>query len=101
MNGTTLSGLSIGLLSAATVAVSTSLSDLANVGIEAVRVAFRMGIHVDQVSQLLEAREPDSSPESWAYVVTGVTADIVQEELDRFNKETVGVHERLKRLSTY
>lgn len=90
-NGTILSGLSIGLLSAATVAASTSMSDLANVGTEAVRVGFRMGIHVDQVSRSLEAREPDNSPESWAYVVTGVTSDVIQQELDRFNKETVSL----------
>lgn len=89
INGTILSGLSIGLLSAATVAASTSISDLANVGIEAVRVGFRMGIHVNEVSRSLESREPDSSPESWAYVVTGVTEDVVQQELNRFNKETV------------
>lgn len=89
IHGTILTGLSIGLLSAATVAASTSIADLANVGTEAVRVGFRMGIHVDQVSRSLEAREPDSSPESWAYVVTGVTSEVIQQELDRFNKETV------------
>ncbi|KAJ5177089.1 Type I Iterative PKS [Penicillium canariense] len=87
--GTTLSGLSIGLLSAAAVAVSTSLSDLACYGVESVRIAFRMGIHVDGVSQYLESCEPDSSPKSWAYVVTGVSAENVQQELDRFNRDTM------------
>ena len=94
--GTTLSGLSIGILSAAAVAVSSSLADLAYFGVESVRVAFRMGIHVDHVSQSLEAREPDSSPKSWAYVVTGVTADVVQQELDRFNRETVSQCEKFR-----
>lgn len=55
------------------------------------RIAFRMGIHVDRVSQSLEAREPDSNPKTWAYVVTGVSAEIIQQELDRFNKETVSI----------
>jgi asperthecin polyketide synthase len=88
-SGTTLTALSVGLLSAAAVAVSASISDLAFYGVESVRVAFRMGIHVQRVSQFLQAREPDSPPESWAYVVAGVTSDVIQEELDRFNHETV------------
>lgn len=71
-------------------AISTSIFDLAHYGVESVRIAFRMGIHVDGVSQALESREPDSEPKTWAYVVTGVSAEIVQQELDRFNKETVG-----------
>ncbi|KAJ5089210.1 polyketide synthase [Penicillium argentinense] len=86
--GTTLAGLSIGILSAAAVAVSQTLFDLAKYGVESVRIAFRMGIHVDHVSQSLEAREPEGPPKSWAYVVTGVSADVIQQELDRFNKET-------------
>jgi hypothetical protein len=73
------------------VAVSTSLSDLAYYGVESVRIAFRMGIHVDRVSHSLESRESDSSPKPWAYVVTGVSAEIVQQELDRFNMDTVSI----------
>lgn len=70
-------------------AVSASVADLAYFGVEAARVAFRMGIHVHHVSEPLEAADPDSGPKSWAYVITGVTLDVVQQELDRFNKETV------------
>ncbi|KAJ5573557.1 Type I Iterative PKS [Penicillium hispanicum] len=87
--GTTLTGVSIGILAAAAVAVSTSVADLAYFGVEAARVAFRMGIHVHHVSEPLEAADPDSGPKSWAYVITGVTLDVVQQELDRFNKETM------------
>lgn len=81
--------MSIGILSAAAVAVSANLSDIASYGVESVRIAFRMGIHVDNISQSLEAREPEGSPKSWAYVVTGVSAEVIQKELDLFNKETV------------
>lgn len=81
----------MGLLSAAAVAVSTSISDLAQYGVESVRIAFRMGIHVGRVSQSLEARETDSKAKPWAYVVTGVSAEIIQQELDRFNKESVNI----------
>lgn len=72
-------------------AISTSLSDLAYYGVESVRIAFRMGIHVDRVSQSLESRGPDSGPKTWAYVVTGVSAEIIQQELDRFNMDTVNI----------
>ncbi|CAI7654954.1 unnamed protein product [Penicillium glandicola] len=90
--GTIISGLSVGILSAAAVAVSNNLSDLANYGVESVRTAFRMGIRVDHVSQSLEAREPEGPPKSWAYVVSGVSAEVIQQELDCFNKETSNPH---------
>ena len=86
---TTLSGLSLGLLSAAAVSVSSSIPDLIKYGVEGARIAFRMGIHVDHVSQGLEPRDADGPPKSWAYVVANVGAETVQQELDRFNKETV------------
>ncbi|KAJ5716446.1 polyketide synthase [Penicillium malachiteum] len=87
-SGTTICGLSIGLLTAAALAVSSSISCLAYYGVESVRVAFRMAIYVDHVSQSLEAREPDTPPKTWAYVITGIKADVVQQELDRYNVET-------------
>lgn len=59
-------------------------------GPESVRIAFRLGVHVDSVSQSLESREPDGSMnDSWAYVVTGVPVQEIQKELDQFNAETV------------
>ena len=72
-------------------AISTSLSDLAYYGVESVRIAFRMGIHVDRVSHALESRESDSGPKTWAYVVAGVSAETVQHELDQFNMDTVSI----------
>ncbi|MCJ1382994.1 hypothetical protein MMC17_006107 [Xylographa soralifera] len=86
-SSTTLSGLSIGLLAAAAVSVSTSLTELALTGTESVRVAFRLGTHVDGISQSLEPRELEGPLSSWAYVVTGVEAKVVQTELDQFNAE--------------
>jgi len=77
------------LLAAAAVSVSTSLSELAVTGAESVRVAFRLGVHVDGVSQLLESREADGNLNSWAYVVTGISAEDVQREIDQYNAETV------------
>ncbi|KAI1779468.1 polyketide synthase [Hypoxylon cercidicola] len=85
---TCLAGISIGLFSAAAVAVSDSLISLVEYGAESVRIAFAFCIHVGRVSQFLEttvSTETATSPASWAYVVIGVPADVVQVELDRFN----------------
>ena len=95
---TTLSGLSIGLFAAAAISVSDSLADVASNGVESVRVAFRLGIHVDGVSGRLESRDEDGTYGSWAYVLTGLTIAKVQEELDRYNTESVGIAPVLFRL---
>jgi hypothetical protein len=94
LSGTTLSGLSIGLFAAAAVFVSTSLADVAINGVESVRVAFRLAIHVNNVSERLEARDQDGNYDSWACVLTGLSVAKVQEELDRYNKEAVSNTER-------
>jgi Starter unit:ACP transacylase in aflatoxin biosynthesis len=86
---TTLTGMSIGLFAAAAASVSSSLSELAYAGAESVRVAFRFCVQVDQVSQLLEPRGAEGNLRSWAYVVTGLSAEDVQRELDLYNAETV------------
>ncbi|KAL6856714.1 polyketide synthase [Trichoderma novae-zelandiae] len=86
--GTTcLAGISVGLFSAAAVAVSSSLIDLVYYGVESVRVAFSFCVHVGRISQLLESTErtKTASSVSWAYVVIGVPAEVVQAELSHFN----------------
>jgi hypothetical protein len=77
------------LFAAAAVSVSTSISDVAINGVESVRVAFRLGIHVNDVSERLEARDQDGNYDSWAYVLTGLSVAKVQEELDKYNIESV------------
>lgn len=88
---TTLSGLSVGLFAAAALSVSDSLADVAINGVESVRVAFRLGIHVDGVSGRLESRDQDGSYGSWAYVLTGLSVARVEEELDRYNTDSVNI----------
>ncbi|KAL4976029.1 hypothetical protein BDW66DRAFT_166766 [Aspergillus desertorum] len=81
-----LVGISVGLFSAAAVAVSKSLSDLVSFGAESVRTAFAFCVHVQRVSQTLEATVPEQATSvSWATVVIGVPADTIQKELDQFN----------------
>lgn len=48
-------------------------------------MAFRLGIYVDDSSRKLESPRPDNFMQSWANVVTGMTADTIQAELDKFN----------------
>ncbi|KAK8022725.1 polyketide synthase [Apiospora rasikravindrae] len=77
-----LAGLGLGLLNTAAVSLSTHISDLPLAGAEVARLAFRLGVLVDRVSQNLEPRDPTSPPGSWAAVVPDVVTEEVQEELD-------------------
>ncbi|KUI69031.1 Conidial yellow pigment biosynthesis polyketide synthase [Cytospora mali] len=77
-----LTGLGIGLLAASAVSMVRTLSDLAVVGAQAVRHAFRLGVFVAEVSHNLHPNDESSSPDSWAYVLADVSADHVQKELD-------------------
>jgi hypothetical protein len=80
-SNTSLAGLGIGLLSAAAVSLSTSLSDLSTAGADVVRIAFRLGIHVQAVSEQLEPRD-NEQPDTWAYVVHNCDTVTVQQDLD-------------------
>lgn len=79
---TSLAGLGIGLLSATAASLSSSLANLPFAGADAVRLAFRMGIHVQAVSDNLEPRDMSESPDTWAYVVLNVDPAAVQANLD-------------------
>ncbi|KAL4783980.1 hypothetical protein BJX76DRAFT_367919 [Aspergillus varians] len=94
-NNTILAGLSIGLLAAAGVALSTNLAEVAQNGAECVRVSFRLGVYVSEVSRQLEAPQADGALLSWAQVVTGETNSAIQDELTQYNSES-GTPELLK-----
>ncbi|RMZ74762.1 hypothetical protein DV737_g5762, partial [Chaetothyriales sp. CBS 132003] len=72
------------LLSSTAVALSPGLAELPLAGADAVRTAFRLGILVADVSSDLEARDPNESPDTWAYVVHNVLPEEAQRELDAF-----------------
>jgi monodictyphenone polyketide synthase len=55
-------------------------------GADAVRLAFRMGIHVQGVSENLEDRDQSGSQDTWAMVVHNVDHVVAQKELDMINK---------------
>lgn len=73
----------MGLLAAAAVSLAPSLTDLPWVAAEVVRIAFRLGVHVDGVSENLEPRDlSGGSPDTWAAVIPGISPDDVQRELE-------------------
>lgn len=71
-------------MATAAVSLSPTLADLPLAGAEVVRLAFRLGVLVDEVSQNLQPRDltGTGSLDSWAYVIPDVAVDDVQKELD-------------------
>ncbi|KAL3475801.1 hypothetical protein BJX99DRAFT_270936 [Aspergillus californicus] len=92
---TTLAGLSIGVLAAAGVALSTNLAEVAKNGAECVRVSFRLGVYVTEISRKLEAPQADGTLLSWAHVITGEKHSAIQDELAQY-KANSGTPELLK-----
>ncbi|KAJ5738567.1 Acyl transferase/acyl hydrolase/lysophospholipase [Penicillium malachiteum] len=80
---TYVAGLGIGLMVTGALACANSVTDLPSSGALAVRLAFRLGVLVDEISLTLQPRDTTGSPDSWAYVLPDVTGDEVQEELNR------------------
>lgn len=63
-------------------------------GAEVVRIAFRLGVLVNEVSQNLQPRQVSTeggSGDSWAYVVPGVAINEVQNELDLIQTAVVRI----------
>jgi monodictyphenone polyketide synthase len=87
-----LAGLGCGILSAAAAAVSPTLADLAVAGTQIIRIAFRVGVYVYEVSSMLEAPSADADAESWAYVIPGLAAETVQAESMLIIKEQYDRH---------
>lgn len=83
---THLTALGVGLFAAAAIALAEDVSDLPFYGAKAVALAFRMGIHVQAISNHLEARELSEAPKSWAYVITDIDPDLARKELEVFHK---------------
>lgn len=54
-------------------------------GADAVRLAFRLGVHVFGFSENLETRDLSQKPDSWAYVVHNIDPVAAQKELDSLN----------------
>ncbi|KAM3415775.1 hypothetical protein BST61_g9286 [Cercospora zeina] len=81
-----LTALGIGLLSAAALSISSTPNDLVHFGMDAIVIAFRLGVHVHTISEHLESSRPSESRESWAYVLHNTNIADVQAELDALNQ---------------
>jgi hypothetical protein len=85
-----LTGLGIGILSTAAVSLSPTLADIPLAGAEVIRLAFRLGILVDEVSRNLQSRPLDGGHgDSWAYVVHDAVVEEVQKELNAIHAAEV------------
>lgn len=76
-----LVGLCTGLIAASAVASADSLSTLLPLAIEAIRISFRTGAHVGQVSQHVDC---EAGKESWSTIVS-VEESTASAELKRFH----------------
>lgn len=83
-----LVGMGIGLLASSAVSLSSSIPELPLAGAAVTRIAFRLGVLVDEISQNLEPRDMEA-PESWAWVVAETTEGEVQKELDAIQSKQV------------
>ncbi|KAL9479466.1 hypothetical protein ACSS6W_004252 [Trichoderma asperelloides] len=84
-----LTGLGIGLLATAAVSLARTVADIVTTGAQVIRQAFRLGILVNEVSQNLQPRDLTNpgAPNTWAYVLPEVSADVVQHELDSIHEK--------------
>lgn len=84
-----LTGMGTGLLAASAVAMAGTLSDLALTGAQVMRLVFRLGVIVSEISQHLHPAEPGATTDSWAYVLANVSPEQVQRELDTVQQAVV------------
>ena len=82
-------GLSTGLLAAAVVALSPTIPALMPLAIEAVLIAFRLGLHVKSTASNIETSSAHDDGSSWSYVITGTTQPEAQKALDDFHHDKV------------
>ena len=86
-SNTRILGSCTGLLAAVAVSSSRSLADLPFVGVEIIRIAFRIGLCVAATRDRLQ---PGSAGQgSWSAVITGTEKGSIREELKQFHEENV------------
>ena len=57
--------------------------------VEAVLIAFRLGLHVKNTASNIEMSPAHDDDSSWSYVITGKTESEAQDALDDFHHEKV------------
>lgn len=84
---TSIIGLSSGLIAAAAASCLSPGSPCIPIALEAVRIAFKLGLYVSEVASRLEPAAEDSR--GWSVVLPELSASEVQSVLDHFQTETV------------
>lgn len=84
---TRIVGSGIGLLAAAAVASSPSLSSLVPIAVDVVLLSYRIGSGVDATATRLDLTL--SADDCWATLVTGQSENVVRDLLLSFHKEKV------------
>lgn len=82
-------GLSTGMLAAAVVALSPTIPALMPLAVEAVLIAFRLGLHVKTTASNIELSPAHDGDCSWSYVIPGKTQLEAQNALDDFHQAKV------------
>lgn len=81
----------MGLIAASAIACADSLTALLPLAVEAVRVAFRVGAHVGNVSDRLETRR--NAPKSWSTMLSAESEESVKSELETFHEQNVSANQ--------
>ena len=87
-SGSCVVGFSSGLLAAAAVALSPAVSALIPLAVEAVRIAFRLGLHIERTARNIENLQTNEES-IWSYVITGKTEEEARNALSVFHDEKV------------
>ena len=82
--------MGIGLLAAAVFSSSKTPADMPFIGAEVVRVAFRIGRYVHQVSETVEQRS-DMGPQAWGRAYFDIDESLALAELVSLNDRKVRV----------
>lgn len=80
----------MGLIAASAIACADSLTALLPLAVEAVRVAFRVGAHVGNVSDRLETRR--NAPKSWSTMLSAESEELIKAELENFHEQNVSAN---------
>ncbi len=99
-SNTSLIGRGPGLLSAAAVGLSPSISMIPSIAEHITRVAFRFGLVVDQVCRSLEVSSDEINAEgAWIYCAHGADEKDAHEAVARFNIDKVSQYSSVHRFS--
>lgn len=87
---TLLIGRGSGLLSAAAIGLSPSISMIPDIAQNISRISFRFGLVVDQVCRSLEVSHDEINADgAWVYCVHGVDEKEARDWVNRFNEDKV------------